>query len=1260
MKKLLLTAIATLTSVVGINAQAGFFKTDPAFSMVKAKGSIAAPRQAADADGNQRWWGHVQDDGYRFGLGSGSTGTFNQCILISKNNTAVAGKTIKAVRLYLRSTTNIKDVKVWLATSLPTSADKANVLVQNVDINTLVGGDEGPEYNGLANEIELSTPYNMTNRNLYVGYSFTVTSTADVTGRYPIVLSDEEPAAGSLYLKLGSGQWENGESYGPLDLKVLLEGEFDENAAQPVSPGEVVTALGQTTVANIPVTNLGTAGISSIDYTISDDNGSTEQHIELPQTFYSYGAQTYIEVPMQAEAKVGTTQKTLTITKVNGVANETDANSATFTLTTLLKIVPRGVAVEEFTGTGCGWCPRGLVGMEKMRKEFGDAFVGIGIHNYNSSDPMYISAYNQVSFGGAPSCRINRGPEIDPYYGSGNDILDDFRSALNIPARAGLTVSGEWNADSTKIVAKAEIDPLIDGEYAIEYVLIADSLTGTSSIWRQSNYYTQYSASQLPEDMQFLPSAGSSYYAIFNDVAIAVAKQNQTTGPGKVTTGNMVTNTYTISMPTSKNLLAAITKERVAVVALLIDKSSSRIANAAKFYMPVYVPEPQQEVLDVVIDHKRETSQGYHPTVGEVDFTEAKTFLGVDNLTTSMLRIENPDGELISDYAPFDGWFNTKGAAETWSDLNAEAAAADKAGICVKFFQAIPDGLFEICDMNGADQVGNTYTVRWQLVNGLKTVRYTINVTFTAPEAVEIAVVDKGISTSVTYDVTENDYVEKFVTLTDDQVNTICQELGISSLAQATAYGYNPTTKELVKNHAAFDGWRDANGDFHEWNADGTQAPACVKYTDGQTYPCYNRTGMEPQTIKCYWAIANDKEAVLVGIDFIYKGASIDDPEPDTPEGWENLIANGNLAGDDVSSFFKVEPGTGLQPATITEGIGKNGGRAILVQSQDNPANAWDTQFFIRANKMLAPGTKVHMEFDYKASKEAKISSQGHSEPTNYVNNDGVGDISATTDWQRLSKDFTISGNVQTIAFNLAELKEAADYVFDNVVFWAEKQAEIEWVDIITNGDMEGTEVVNFFSKEAPSGEVLPSKIFDGMGKDGSRGIKVESAAGASQDWDTQFWIYLPATLDEGTKYKVEFDYRSDVNGSADTQAHGQPGDYIHWQMVGSPNFTPEWQHYEASGVITADQAEAKTDGVPNGNKFRSIAFNLSKDKANAVKFFFDNVKFFVEKAWVESGIINVNRDKRNSETIYNLRGQQIQNPSKGLYIINGKKVVMK
>ena len=172
------------------------------------------------------------------------------------------------------------------------------------------------------------------------------------------------------------------------------------------------------------------------------------------------------------------------------------------------------------------------------------------------------------------------------------------------------------------------------------------------------------------------------------------------------------------------------------------------------------------------------------------------------------------------------------------------------------------------------------------------------------------------------------------------------------------------------------------------------------------------------------------------------------------------------------------------------------------------------------------------------------------------------------------------------------------------------KAQQIGWTELLTNGDLEGDDVSCFFSKEN-AGAPFPSVITDGVGVDGSRGIMVHSAAGAAQDWDAQFWINLPEILPEGTKYRLSFAYRASMDASADTQAHADPSDYIHYEMIGSPNFTTEWQTYKIDeATITAAQAG------PNGNGglMHSIAFNLSKDKANDIDFFFDNLKFEVFK----------------------------------------------
>jgi len=220
----------------------------------------------------------------------------------------------------------------------------------------------------------------------------------------------------------------------------------------------------------------------------------------------------------------------------------------------------------------------------------------------------------------------------------------------------------------------------------------------------------------------------------------------------------------------------------------------------------------------------------------------------------------------------------------------------------------------------------------------------------------------------------------------------------------------------------------------------------------------------------------------------------------------------------------------------------------------------------------------------------------------------------------------SVNGNVYTI-----DLKAIAkDYGFVHLhsikgANWANvtvESAELEtaasakpvgWTELLTNGGLEGEEVSCFVVKEAPSMDILPAKIVDGVGVDGTRGIMVTSPAGASNDWDTQFWITLPESLSAGTRYRIAFDYKASEFVTVSTQSHGEPGSYIHYEMIGNPTFTTEWQTYLYENEITAEQA-----GVDE-NLMRSIAFNLAVDKANDVEFYFDNFSFEVYKYGVSA-----------------------------------------
>jgi len=170
------------------------------------------------------------------------------------------------------------------------------------------------------------------------------------------------------------------------------------------------------------------------------------------------------------------------------------------------------------------------------------------------------------------------------------------------------------------------------------------------------------------------------------------------------------------------------------------------------------------------------------------------------------------------------------------------------------------------------------------------------------------------------------------------------------------------------------------------------------------------------------------------------------------------------------------------------------------------------------------------------------------------------------------------------------------------------KEKQVGWVNLINNSNMEGDDVSSFFTKVA-KGSPEPSVITDGVGFDGTRGIVVAATAKESDAWDNQFWFRFNETVPEGTKYRVSFNYRADAEATVSTQAHAEPSDYIHYEMLGNLTFLTDWETFSTEGEVTA--AQAGPNGT--GGLFTSIAFNLN-EMAEANNYYFDNIKFEVWK----------------------------------------------
>ena len=167
--------------------------------------------------------------------------------------------------------------------------------------------------------------------------------------------------------------------------------------------------------------------------------------------------------------------------------------------------------------------------------------------------------------------------------------------------------------------------------------------------------------------------------------------------------------------------------------------------------------------------------------------------------------------------------------------------------------------------------------------------------------------------------------------------------------------------------------------------------------------------------------------------------------KPNKEVGWTNIILNSDMEGDDVSCFFtKVNQGS-PEPSVITDGIGVDGSRGIMVEATAKVADAWDNQFWFRFPEVISAGTNYKVSFDYRADTDAKASTQAHAEPSDYIYWDMLGDVNFTTDWQTFTKEGTVTadqagpntggGLFQSIAFNLNELADANNYYFDNIKF---------------------------------------------------------------------------------------------------------------------------------------------------------------------------------------------------------------------------------
>lgn len=444
--------------------------------------------------------------------------------------------------------------------------------------------------------VHFKQPYTIPSDGVYVGFSLMLSAKSDAV--IPVVASDN-PDADNFYMHTTSTyrKWDSrAATIGcELALEVLLEG-VEPDVATAVSGGDVNTQVNLSKEYTFSVRNGGSTAISSVDFSFSLVGVSNNVHADLATPVKAHlGSTGSISFELPAVADAGTYPLTVSLLKVNGK----DVAPSSFTSNVnVYKLLPtKRALLEEYTGTWCGYCPRGFVGLEHMNELYGNDFVCVSYHN---GDPMEFTSSFPSDVQGFPDAWLDRSHETDAYCGDNYDghfNIDDAyaeRNKLFAPAdlvsRAYFTDANQSTVEVKTSVTFAANNS--DNPYELAYILTADGLseagdTCNQSSWDQSNNYSG-DGSYPDDDMKLFVNGGKTVSGLtFNFVACGWSGSSYIDGslPSSVVAMEPVDYTYTFDLSNSVNtskIPIIQDKSKLHVLTLLIDKTTGVVVNALK------------------------------------------------------------------------------------------------------------------------------------------------------------------------------------------------------------------------------------------------------------------------------------------------------------------------------------------------------------------------------------------------------------------------------------------------------------------------------------------------------------------------------------------------------------------------------------------------------------------------------------------------------------------------------------------------------
>ena len=274
----------------------------------------------------------------------------------------------------------------------------------------------------------------------------------------------------------------------------------------------------------------------------------------------------------------------VTVSNPNGATDERpNDNSLTETTKVVKETYKKVVVGEEATGTWCGWCVRGHVGLKDMEHNHNDGtWIGIAVHN---GDPMVNEEYDARIgdyIDGYPSGVINRLPvKIDPgNFEDAYGIVTNFLPYAKVDVPTAEMII-ETRTITVNVSSTFALD-LAESNTRLSLIVVEDSVTGTASDYAQANYYAR-------DDENIIDWEGINWKTLGNPIPATDMIYNHVgryivggfdgvdgSIPAAVTYDTPVNYEFTTTLPADYDA------QQISVVVLLINTENGQIVNAAK------------------------------------------------------------------------------------------------------------------------------------------------------------------------------------------------------------------------------------------------------------------------------------------------------------------------------------------------------------------------------------------------------------------------------------------------------------------------------------------------------------------------------------------------------------------------------------------------------------------------------------------------------------------------------------------------------